>query len=274
MAGPAVLRDVRVPLWEQLRRALLSEIRDRALAPGTALESEAELCERFKVSRTVVRQALGELERQGHVTRAQGRGTFVSQPKLREHFLDRAGGLFTDLASRGHAVHSTVLACEAVEGDVTATMALGLAPTTQLVRVDRLREVDGEALVFTRSWLPAWLGGDLRSELLAADLEVRSLYGFLEERYGIRIVTAERTIEAVTAERWVARHLGVRPGSALLRLKSVARDPDDRPVEYFEAWHRGDRALFELRVRGDAAVDADPLPSSGGLAVAPGSSSR
>ncbi len=251
MVAPAVLRDVRVPLYEQLRRALLTEIRERGLGPGTPLESEADLCDRFQVSRTVVRQALGELERQGHVTRAQGKGTFVSQPKLREHFLDRAGGLFNDLASRGHDVHSVVLGCEIVEGDISATSALGLPPGAPLVRLDRLREVDGEALVFTRSWLPASLSHDLRDALLGARLEVRSLYAFLNERYGVRILTADRTIEAVTAERWIARQLGVPIGSALLCLRSLARDADDRAVEYFEAWHRGDRALFELRVRAD-----------------------
>jgi GntR family transcriptional regulator len=252
----ATLRDVRVPLYEQLRRALIAEIRDRGLPPGSALDSEADLCARFQVSRTVVRQALGELERQGHVIRAQGKGTFVSQPKLREHFLDRAGGLFTDLESRGHDVRSTVLACEVVDGDVSAALALGLPATTGLVRLDRLREVDGEALVFTRSWLPPWLGETLRDALLDAQLEVRSLYVFLENRFGVRIVTAERTIEAVTAERSLARQLGVRYGSPLLCLRSVARDPEERAVEYFEAWHRGDRTLFELRVRAEGPVDA------------------
>jgi GntR family transcriptional regulator len=246
-----VLREPHVPLYEQLRRVLLGEIRDQSLTAGSALASEADLGERFGVSRTVVRQALGELERQGHVTRHQGKGTFVSEPKLREHFLDRAGGLYNDLASRGHSVRSVVLACDEREADAATASALALAPASSVVVLDRVRHVDGEALVFTRSHLPKWLGPDLRDVLQAADLGQASLYALLESRYGVRVVEADRTIEAVPAERWVARLLGVKTAAASLRLRSIARDASGQPVEYFEAWHRGDRTLFELHVRGD-----------------------
>lgn len=248
-----LLRDMRVPLYEQLRLALLNEIREQSLPAGTPLPSEAQLCARFGVSRTVVRQALGELERQGHVTRVQGRGTFVGETKLREHFLDRAGGLFHDLASRGHAVRSIVLACEEREADTAAASALGLSPGSCAIVLDRVREVDGEALVFTRSHLPSSLGSGLRDTLEAADLRSTSLYTLLDSHLGVRVVEADRTIEAVPAERTVAQALGVRTGAPTLRLCSIARDSDGRPVEYFEAWHRGDRTLFELHVRASTA---------------------
>lgn len=250
-----VLRDLRVPLYEQLRRVLLAEIREQSLSAGSPLATEADLCERFGVSRTVVRQALGELERQGHLTRVQGKGTFVSEPKLREHFLDRAGGLYHDLASRGHSVRSDVLACEEREADAAAASAMALAPGSWVVVLDRVRHVDGEALVFTRSYLPTWLGPDLGATLRSADLGATSLYALLESRYGVRVVAADRTIEAVPLERWVAHHLGVRTGAASLRLRSIARDANQQPVEYFEAWHRGDRTLFEVHVHGDSAVE-------------------
>ena len=47
------------------------------------LPSEADLCKQFKVSRTVVRQALKELEHEGSVYKRRGKGTFVNQRKLR-----------------------------------------------------------------------------------------------------------------------------------------------------------------------------------------------
>jgi GntR family transcriptional regulator len=249
-------RERRLPLWEQLRRRLLGEMRDGGLPAGTLLESEAELGERFGVSRTVVRQALGELERQGHVRREQGRGTFVSEPKLREHFLDHAGGLHHDLASRGHAVHSEVLACVAGVADAAVALALGIRAGDPVVVLDRLRYVDGEALVLTRSHLPAWLGPDVVEVLRGADLATASLYATLERRYGVTMVEAERTIEAAAADREVARVLGIRTGAPVLRLHSTARDRTGRPIETFDAWHRGDRTLFELYVRSDPRPEA------------------
>ena len=48
------------------------------------------MCRRYDVSRTVIRQALRDLEHEGLIVREKGRGTFVAEPKLRE-------GLFQEL---------------------------------------------------------------------------------------------------------------------------------------------------------------------------------
>jgi GntR family transcriptional repressor for pyruvate dehydrogenase complex len=58
---------------EQIR-ALISEGR---WAPGDQIPPERELAERFKVSRTSVREALRALEMQGVIDSRQGGGTFV-----------------------------------------------------------------------------------------------------------------------------------------------------------------------------------------------------
>lgn len=47
------------------------------LAPGVKLPSEAELVEEYGVSRTVVREAVSQLQAQGLVETFQGRGSFV-----------------------------------------------------------------------------------------------------------------------------------------------------------------------------------------------------
>lgn len=248
MAEP-IRRDLRLPLYEQLRQALLADIVERRLKAGARLESEAELCARFGVSRTVVRQALGELTQRGVLSRIQGKGTFVSEPKLREHFLHTAGGFFHDLASRGHRISSKVIDCREAVPEPTVANALELVDQ-RVVLLERLRYVDDEALVFTRAHLPTLLAEDLVGQLQRADLGKVSLYTILEERCGIQIVSAKRTLEAVSADRRVAGHLGIRTGAPLLLLRSVARDAAGRAVEYFEAWHRGDRTLFEVSVDG------------------------
>ncbi len=55
-----------------------SEIQSGALRSGDRLPSESELCERFSVSRTAVRQALGNLSREGLVESRKGIGSFCT----------------------------------------------------------------------------------------------------------------------------------------------------------------------------------------------------
>jgi GntR family transcriptional regulator, arabinose operon transcriptional repressor len=69
---------VRQPKYQQIREYLHREISSGRIAPGSALPTEAELCEKLGMSRSTVRQAVGELENEGLVTRIQGSGTFVT----------------------------------------------------------------------------------------------------------------------------------------------------------------------------------------------------
>ena len=55
------------------------DIRREKLQEGDQLPTERELCERFSCSRGTIQQALDILVREGHVSRHQGRGTFVRQ---------------------------------------------------------------------------------------------------------------------------------------------------------------------------------------------------
>src|SRR5436305_4913691 len=53
------------------------------LPPGTRLPAERELCARFGIARSTLRQALVALAQSGHLraTRGRGGGTFVADPQ-------------------------------------------------------------------------------------------------------------------------------------------------------------------------------------------------
>jgi GntR family transcriptional repressor for pyruvate dehydrogenase complex len=61
----------------QVAQRLEAEIREGRLSPGEKLPTEAKLVELFKVSRTVVREALSRLKSIGLVESRQGSGVFV-----------------------------------------------------------------------------------------------------------------------------------------------------------------------------------------------------
>lgn len=61
---------------------LLDQIRSGNLGPGAQLPTEADLCDSFSVSRTVVREAIARLRSEGLVIPRQGKGVFVSEAPL------------------------------------------------------------------------------------------------------------------------------------------------------------------------------------------------
>lgn len=68
---------------QRIVEAITSAIVERRLMPGTKL-AEQKIADIFKVSRTIVRQALNQLSRDKLVTLEPARGAFVAQPSVEE----------------------------------------------------------------------------------------------------------------------------------------------------------------------------------------------
>lgn len=74
----ATTRTARPKLADAVVEAIRARIADGSLAPGEQLPTEGQLCERYRVSRTVVREAITRLAADGLVTARQGAGVFVN----------------------------------------------------------------------------------------------------------------------------------------------------------------------------------------------------
>ena len=59
-------------------------IKNGEYQPNTKLPTEAEFCKSYEVSRTTVRTALQQLPSKAISTVIQGKGTFVSENKVRQ----------------------------------------------------------------------------------------------------------------------------------------------------------------------------------------------
>lgn len=72
--------EKKTSLTETVSQQLRSLIRNSELVPGDPLPKEKALCTRYKVSRTVIREALATLKAEGLVVAKHGVGFFVSSP--------------------------------------------------------------------------------------------------------------------------------------------------------------------------------------------------
>jgi GntR family transcriptional regulator len=233
-----------IPFYVQVSTALQDVIERGEWEPGTQLPGELELCQTFDVSRTVIRQALQEMELDGLIVRRKGKGTFVAAPKIIEGLFQKLTGFYQDMVDRGHQPITRVLKQETVPADSKVAGYLGLKRGTKAICIERLRFVKSEPIVLVTTYLPY----SLCAEILKADLRSQSLYQILEERYGLIITRGRRTLEAVAADEREAELLQVEKGAPLMLLDSVSFLKDGTPIEYYHAVHRGDRSRFEVEL--------------------------
>ncbi|MFV1949741.1 MAG: GntR family transcriptional regulator [Anaerolineales bacterium] len=237
-------RNSLIPFYIQVIDSLTEYIDNNHLPPGHQLPGEADLCQSFNVSRTVIRQALQELEYKGLIYKEKGRGTFVAEPKIHEGLFQELTGFYQDMVAKGHRPMTDVLKQEKVLATKKVAAFLDLTPGTAVIQIDRLRFINQEPIVYVTTYLPF----DLCPALLDVDLSNQSLYAYLEQEHGLLIARGKRFLEAVIANQLEAELLKIDIGAPLLLLNSVSYLPDGKPIEYFHAVHRGDRSKFETEL--------------------------
>jgi GntR family transcriptional regulator len=237
-----VLERNQRPLYAQLRDELQGQIVSQSIPPGAPLPTEEELQDKYKVSRSVVRQALGELADRGLIVRQRGRGTVVAPRHEHHRRATQAGGLRQQFASAGQELKTRVVSLTVEEPPAPAVAELG---TTNTWRLERVRFVDDEPVIYMSTWLPI----DLFPTLTAEELDGGSLHDWMRS-VGHPPQGGPRQIEAVTADSVVTTHLACRRGDALLLLQGITKDAYGRGLEWFQAWHRP-HTVFDI----DATVD-------------------
>ncbi len=208
---------------------------------GSKLPNEETLCERFAVSRITLREAVRGLIEDGYVVRRQGSGTYVTPGPALRNSLDLNFSYTEYFESTGIRASRRILAAGLVEADDDTAVALGVAPATPLVEVQRVRIAGGLPAIYSIDRLPADIA-DLQAD---RDAFEGSLYRFLERR-GHTVDHARATLTPVVADAELAAILEIAPGTPLQNLRQVDFDGKGRPVMYSLEWHVP--AVIELRV--------------------------
>lgn len=246
-AGPSsrrIRRDIPIPYYAQLTRILERDIAELRWQPGESLPSEAELCAEHGLSRTAVRQALAELATRGLVRKEKGRRTLVARSHVTNLVVQELRGFYEEVTERGALIQTTILQQRTVPAPPHLADDLEVPSGSELVLLERIRAVDGEAIVRVETYLPAPRFGSL----VSMELSSVSLYAVLAADFGVQPSSGRRVIEAVAADAGLASHLDIPVSSPVLQLSAVNRDQDRVPFESFQAWYRGDETRFELIV--------------------------
>lgn len=229
--------------YQHVYDLVLRIMAERGLKPGDRLPSVADLAEIASVSNISVRRALDELERAGKITRRQGLGTFVAQPRIASDptrpgellhtLLDGDGDppkVITSLISIGVGLPSTAIAT-----------ALGVDAGQPVWEIWRKRSLGSADAILERAVLPLSRVPAIDHEELSAG---GSLYRFIEERYQLTDEYTEQAIEVDTPSGWEAGHLGVGTADPIVRVRGVSFDADGKAFDCFEQCYRATKFTF------------------------------
>jgi GntR family transcriptional regulator len=234
-----IIRNSPIPFYYQLQGILQTQIEEASLPPQTQLPSEAELCEKYRVSRTVVRAALSALERDGLIYRVKGRGSFVAQPKLQQK-ITLLTSFTDDMRKQGIRPGGHVLCQEIVLANEAVAQRLGLPTRTPVFYMERVRFADGEPIGIETVYLH-FQGCE---RLVNENLENRSLYETLSAQYQIVIQKADLELEATLVRPPETDLLKVQVCSPAMLLHRTTYDIHLQPFEYTKCIYRGDKYRF------------------------------
>lgn len=237
------MKNDNAPLYARIASALATNIATGGLVPGSQLPPEDELAQRFSVSRTTVRKAVESLVADGLIEIQRGRGTFVSEPKVRQE-LTELSGFVEDMAALGRVPTARLLDKRLVTADKIVAKRLNVLPGEQVYRIKRVRLADGVPMSFDETYLPLEIG----QKIVTNDLEAEPIFALLEEKYGIPLVEAEYQLEAVIANGEVATALGISVGNAIFLIERTSFAEGYGPVDYEKLYYRGDLIKFVTRL--------------------------
>ncbi len=226
------------PLYHQLMQRIADDIEKGNYPVGSRIPPEHELEEAYQVSRVTVRRALAELTAEGLLERKQGKGTFVSTPRISQD-MKSIHSFHDSCRKNGVRAGTQVIHVIEIDADGADIRDLNLQDGDRVVETLRIRSADGEPVALEKNHFST-VYSYLENENLNG-----SLYNILRD-YGVEPKHATHDISMTYATEKQAKLLNVEAGSPLMRLKEVVYDQKGRPLHNSLQLIRGDRFVFRI----------------------------
>lgn len=227
-----------IPLYIQLKSRLEQHIIDGFYQDR--IPSEREIMDEFYVSRSTVRQAIGELVSEGVLERRPGRGTFVALKPI-DDWLGNLSSTSETIDRMGMKPGAKLIFSKTVELPPYIQQIIGFS---QAYQIKRIRYADDLPIGIENNYYPESIGNKLAN----FDLNNVTLYDLLEVDLGIRTKEADQVIRAAIAKNEETKLLGVNQYTPVLNVSRKLVDIENRLVEYEQAVYRADMYSFKIKL--------------------------
>ena len=226
-------------LYLQVIDHLKQDIEKGVYKEKEKLPSEFELAKELGVSRATLREALRILEEENVIIRRHGVGTFVNPRPMFKSGIEQLNSV-TGMIEQAGMIPGTIFLSSLTQLSSEEDMRrFNRNNEEEIVLIERVRTADGAPVVYCVDRIP---------ESILPESAVRgeeSLLVLLEEA-GFRITHAVAEIEPVGYHEKVSPILECDPEAALLVLKQMHFDSDDRPILYSVNYFKADMFSFQV----------------------------
>lgn len=233
-------KDSKVPLYSQLMDIIIHEMQIN-MHEDEKLLSEREICKKYDVSRTTVRQAFQELEREGYIYIKHGKGAFVASNKFNQNLQ----GLYSfteEMKKLGREPSSRVIKFEIITSNNDIAKKMKLENEELVYKFSRLRLADKEKMMLETTYVPYNTFPGITKD----DLNKTPLYDIFRDRFNTLVDYAEEIFVPVLTNEDEAEKLNIEIGSPSLKISRYAYDSKNNVIEYTISIARGDKFKYHV----------------------------
>ncbi|HJF88119.1 MAG TPA: GntR family transcriptional regulator [Companilactobacillus farciminis] len=233
-------------LYGQIEKWILTKIQNGTYKPGDMIPSQNELIGMFDVSKSTVNKALSELVYEGHLTRVQGKGTFVQKNNRLSRTKRGQIGFKEEMENRGKEVKTEPISIETIKDNELSGL-FNISDNAQIIKYTRRRLIEDTVVAVQTSYVPNKFllytdGADKNS------IPNKELYEALKQKgYIVKKAHEIYTIDRVTDEK-ILDLMKIKKFDPVFRTQRWSKLSDDTLLEYVESCLKWDYYKIDLNL--------------------------
>lgn len=229
---------------DEVIKILLNEMKDGIFKDQRRLPTEAKLADMLGVSRTMLRDSLAEIEREGYISRKQGVGTIINQHVFKVVTRVDLEYEFLEMVEQtGAAPGVAFYGVDTGFADEQIADRLCIAIQTPILRVRKLVTADTKPAILVDDFISFKIIKDYSYQ--KSELE-EPIFKFLKKYCDVDVYMDLTVIKPIVADEKLAEIFDINKGSPLLYMDEVGYDFDGNPILYSQEYYAD--GIFEHTV--------------------------
>lgn len=223
----------------EIYNEIVSDIENGNLEVDSKLPSEAQLMEKYSVSRDTIRKSLNLLEQNGYIQKSKGKGSFVLDINKFNFPVSGIRSFKELIESMGKEVITSVEELSLRSPSKKTIAKLELSDEDYVWKIVRVRKIDGERIILDKDYFNAKFVPTLTLEVCKD-----SIYNYIEGELGLKISYAKKEITVQQATEEDKKYLDLGFDNMVVVVKSYTYLEDRSLFQYTESRHRTDKFKF------------------------------